>query len=132
MYIDQSREQMPHTTALIVEAEAIVALDLQNTLQRFGYEVSCFTCSGKDALQKSQETCPEFIVMDVSLQGEMDGIEVARQIRKMSNIPIVYLASYMDEKRLEHAKPTAPFSFVIKPFEENELHSAIERVFNEQ
>jgi CheY-like chemotaxis protein len=130
MPTDQKGEYMSSPTALIVEAEAIVALDLQNTLQRLGYEDSCYTCRAEDAFQKFQKECPKFVVMDVSLQGDTDGIEIGRQIRKMSSIPIVYLTSYMDENTLEWVKPTAPFCYVIKPFEENELHSAIKRALN--
>jgi CheY-like chemotaxis protein len=111
--------------ALIVESDAIVALDLQSTLIRLGYEDICHACHTQDALVKVKEQCIQLIIMDASLQRAMDGIEVAQQIRKISNAPIVYLVSHMDKDAWEKAEETIPFSYVIKPFEENEFRSAI-------
>ena len=110
---------------LIVEPEAIVALDLQNTLKRLGYEDACYTCHARDALHKVKKQRLQFIIMDCSLQRAMDGIGVAQEIRNISNIPIVYLFSHMDKDAWEKAEQTMPFSYVIKPFEEKKLHSAI-------
>ena len=86
--------------ALILEPDAIVALDLLNTLKRLGYKDVCYTCYTQDALAKVKEQHPELIVMDVCLQGAMDGIDVGQQIWKRGNIPIVYLVVYSPPIRI--------------------------------
>ena len=64
--------------------------------------------------------------MGIVLKGEIDGIEAAEKIRNHINIPVVYLASYMDEKTLQRAETTGPFGYILKPFKERELHTTIE------
>jgi CheY-like chemotaxis protein len=116
---------------LVVEDEAIVAVDIQNTLKRLGYEVPAIAFSGEEALKKAEELHPDLVVMNIEIRGAMDGIAAAQKIRDQFNIPVVYLTAYMDEERLKRAQATAPFSYVIKPFEERELHSTIERALKE-
>jgi CheY-like chemotaxis protein len=65
-------------------------------------------------------------MMDIVLKGEMDGIEAAQKIRDAYGIPVVYLTAYSDERTLKRAKITQPFGYIIKPFEDRELHSAVE------
>jgi len=116
---------------LVVEDEAIVAVDIQNTLKRVGYEVPAIAFSGEEAVKKAEELHPDLVVMNIAIRGTMDGIAAAQKIRDQFNIPVVYLTGYMDGERLKRAQATAPFSYVIKPFEERELHSTIERALNE-
>jgi len=116
---------------LVVEDEAIVAVDIQDTLKRLGYEVPAIAFSGEEAVKKAEELHPDLVVMNIAIRGTMDGIAAAQKIRDQFNIPVVYLTGYMDGERLKRAQATAPFSYVIKPFEERELHSTIERALNE-
>lgn len=111
---------------LVVEDESIVAEDIRRSLQNLGYEVPAVVSSGEKAIKKVEELSPDMVLMDIVLQGKIDGIEAAEQIRSNFNIPLVYLTAYSDEKILERAKITEPYGYIIKPFKERELHINIE------
>jgi signal transduction histidine kinase len=117
---------MTNERIMIVEDERIIADDIQITLEDLGYTVPCAAASGKDAIDKAEKHRPDLVLMDIVLQGEMDGIDAAKQIYSRFDIPIIYLTAYADESVLERAKKTAPFGYIIKPFEDRELHSGIE------
>jgi len=111
---------------LIVEDENIVARDIQNTLKHLGYAVTGLAATGEDAIQKAGETRPDLVLMDVMLKGYQDGVEAAQKILALYNIPVIYLTAFTDEKTLQRAKVTEPYGYILKPFEERELHIAIE------
>lgn len=113
---------------LIVEDENIVALDIEHGLKRLGYKVSAIVNNGKDAIKEATATKPDLILMDIQIQGNMDGIETADQIQKLLNIPVIFLTAYADEATLQKAKVVDPYGYLLKPFEETELHTAIEVV----
>ena len=115
---------------LIVEDESIVALDIQTRLQRLGYEVPHVATSGEQAIALATAINPDLVLMDVMLQGELDGVETAELIRANSQTPIVFLSAYSDEKTLQRAKVSGPFGYILKPFKERELHTTIEVVLN--
>ena len=117
---------MPSFKILVVEDESIVAMDIKHRLENMGYIVPAITSSGEEAVAKAAETNPDLVLMDIVLKGEMDGIDAAQQIKDNFDIPVVYLTAYSDEKTLKRAKITGPFGYIIKPFEDRELHSAIE------
>ncbi|MCJ7615800.1 MAG: response regulator [Desulfobacterales bacterium] len=117
---------MPETKILIVEDEAIVAEDIHNSLQGLGYIISAVVSSGEEAITKIEEDMPDLVLMDIVLQGDMDGIEAAGQINSRFNIPVVYLTAFTDEKTIERAKLTEPFGYIVKPFDDRELHSTVE------
>ncbi|MBW2020734.1 MAG: PAS domain S-box protein, partial [Deltaproteobacteria bacterium] len=117
---------MAKTQILVVEDKGIVAEDIQRSLQALGYGVSGVASSGEEAIKKAEETRPDLVLMDIMLQGELNGIEAADQIRSRFNIPIIYLTAYADDKTLERAKITEPFGYIIKPFEDRELHTTVE------
>ncbi len=117
---------MPKIQVLIVEDESIVALDIQSMLGSLGYEVPAVVSSGEAAIEKAAETHPDLVLMDIRLKGDMDGIEAAEQIRGRFNIPVVYLTAYADDETLQRAKITEPYGYILKPFGERELHTAIE------
>ena len=114
------------TRILVVEDETIVALDLQNSLKVLGYEVVGTTTSGAEAIAKSEKTHPDLVLMDIILKGDMDGIQTAETIHVRMNVPVIFLTACIDENTLQRAKITEPFGYLIKPFEERELHSHIE------
>lgn len=117
---------MPKARILIVEDEGIIAEDIQMSLQDLGYEVSGIVTRGKEAIRTAAEQRPDLVLMDVVLQGEMDGIVAANEIHTLLKIPIIYLTAYSDDKMLERAKNTEPFGYLIKPFRDRELRSTIE------
>lgn len=110
---------------LIVEDERIVALDIQNSLEGMGFVVSAIVSSGEEAIRRAEEVHPDLVLMDIVLKGDMDGIETGNRIRSQYNIPVVYLTAFADEKLVERAKITGPFGYIIKPFDDRELRSAI-------
>jgi two-component system, sensor histidine kinase len=111
---------------MVVEDEAIVALDIQSKLEGKGYEVPAVVSTGEEAVQKAEETRPDMVLMDIQLEGEMDGVEAAALIRSQFEIPVVYLTAFSDEKTLQRAKISEPFGYLLKPFEERKLHTTIE------
>jgi PAS domain S-box-containing protein len=110
----------------VVEDEAIVANDIKETLISLGYGVAGTAKSGESALEKIGETRPDLVLMDVHLAGRMDGIEAAGQIHVRYGIPVIFLTAYADNALLERAKITEPYGYIIKPYDERGLHSAIE------
>ena len=117
---------MAKAQILVVEDEGIIAQDIQNTLKKLGYAVPAIAYSGKEGIEKAQEIQPDLVLMDIVLEGGIDGIEAAEQIRRRFHIPVVYLTAYADEKTLQRAKITEPFGYILKPFEEKELYITIE------
>jgi len=114
------------TKILVVEDENIVAKDIQNTLKSLGYVVTGIVATGEDAIQKAGETRPDLVLMDIMLKGYQDGVEAAQHILARYNIPVIYLTAFTDEKTLQRAKITEPYGYILKPFEERELHIAVE------
>jgi PAS domain S-box-containing protein/putative nucleotidyltransferase with HDIG domain len=117
---------MRKTKILLIEDETIVARDIKNMLIGLGYEVSEVLATGKEAVAMTEKLSPDLVLMDVMLQGEVDGIEAANRIYKNFEIPVVYITAYADENTLERAKLTEPFGYIVKPFNERELQTSIE------
>ncbi len=114
---------------LIVEDERIIAEDIKRTLLNFGYNVLGIFSSGEIAIEEVGKLRPDLVLMDIMLEGKMTGIEAAARIKENFNIPIIYLTAYANENTLQSAKITEPFGYIIKPFEERELHATIEMAF---
>jgi two-component system, cell cycle sensor histidine kinase and response regulator CckA len=109
---------------LIVEDESIVQLDLQSRLRRLGHTVVAVASCGEEAVRKAAQYLPDLVLMDVRLQGEMDGAEAARQIRAARNVPVIYLTAYVDATQPATSSLLQPY--VAKPFRTDELHTAIQ------
>ncbi len=117
---------MPSVNILIVEDERIVACDIRHGLERFGYTVVGMASSGEEAITAAMEKGPDIILMDVTLGDGIDGIRAAEEILKVRDVPIVFVTAHSDEITLHRAKVTGPFGYVLKPFDERELHTTIE------
>ena len=111
---------------LIVEDEGIVALNIQNRLQGLGYSVVATVSSGEEAIQVAGETRPDLILMDIKLDGNVDGIEAAAEIHRLFHLPVVYLTAYTNDETLNRAKLTEPYGYILKPFEARDLCTTIE------
>ncbi len=116
---------MAHTI-LIVDDEGIVAEDLSSCVRGLGYFVAGVAARGEDAVILAGVHRPDVVLMDIMLQGEMDGIRAAQLIRDHFGTPVIFVTAYADESTLERAKITEPYGYILKPFEERELHSTIE------
>ena len=113
-------------TILVVEDEAIVAEDLSGKLGHLGYDVLGPTARGEDAVVIADQSRPDVVLMDIRLQGRMDGVEAAEKIRGESHLPVIYLTAHNDRATLDRAKLTRPFGYLLKPFDEHDLETAIE------
>ncbi len=118
---------MPEQPAkiLIVEDEQVVAVDIESQLERLGYRVVGTAASGEEACRKAAELEPDLVLMDVRIEGSLDGIEAASRIRRAREIPIVFLTAYTDVGTLERAKRIEPYGYVVKPFAQRDLEATI-------
>jgi two-component system, response regulator PdtaR len=117
---------MPKTKILIVEDEGIPAMELQDKLENWGYEVPGIANSGEMAIEMALQSKPHLILMDIMLKGEIDGIEAAKKILDNLDLKVIYLTAHSDKKTLERAKNTNSHSYLLKPFDDKELKSSIE------
>jgi two-component system cell cycle sensor histidine kinase/response regulator CckA len=111
---------------LITEDEMVVALDLEQRLTRLGYEICATAASGEESLSLATEFKPDLVLMDIQLQGELDGIQAAALIRSELDLPVVFLTANADEKTFQRAQLTHAASYLLKPFKERELQLCIE------
>ena len=91
-----------------------------------GYGISAVAISGKDAVNRAEETSPDLVLMDIGLEGDMDGIEAAEEIKRCFNIPVLYVTAYADDITLKRARITGPYGYLLKPFQERDLATSIE------
>lgn len=117
---------MKPTRILIVEDEPIAAENLAFDLKRYNYEVVEIVNSGIKAIQKVAETSPELILMDIVLEGNMDGIDTSEKIQSAYQIPIIYISSSSDRTSLKRARKTNPKGYIIKPYNPDDLKATIE------
>jgi CheY-like chemotaxis protein len=117
---------MPKAKVLLAEDEAVTARVAEKMLKALGYEVCAVISEGQDAIERTGESRPDLVLMDIVLKGKVDGIEAADAIRTRFDIPVVYLTSCSDEETLERAKISGPFGYMVKPLNERELHVVIE------
>jgi CheY-like chemotaxis protein len=110
---------------MIVEDEAAVARDIRDCLEGIGYVVTSMVGSGEEAIELAGEEHPDAVLMDIHLRGERDGIDTAGEIHSRFNIPVVFLTAHADKEVLERAEKVGSFGYLIKPFEERELHATI-------
>jgi CheY-like chemotaxis protein len=111
---------------VVVEDEYIVALDIRSFLERSGYSVAGVFASGEELLDRLDALAPDLILMDIKIRGALDGVETARIVQERRRVPVVLLTAYADDETVARAKMTQPFGYILKPFEERELRTAIE------
>lgn len=117
---------MSKIRVLVVEDEAIAALDIRESLEASGFEVVESVDTGDKALDAATRTKPDLALMDIKLRGDKDGIETAGILWKSLNIPCVFLTAFADEETLQRAKLSHPFGYILKPFDSRELKVHIE------
>jgi hypothetical protein len=111
---------------VVVEDEGITAMDTGDLLQSMGYTVPAVAFSGRDAIQQVDRLRPDLVLMDIRLKGGVDGIAAAEEIQRRFRVPVVYATAYADDVTLARAKVTEPLGYLLKPFTERELRTAIE------
>jgi len=121
---------MSKAKVYIVEDEILLSKDLENILKSNGYNVVGVSQTGEEFLEKVVEERPNIVLMDIMLKGKITGIEAAKKLREMFDIPVIFLTAYGDENTVEKAKESFPYGYIIKPFREKELITTIEVVLN--
>jgi PAS domain S-box-containing protein len=117
---------MEQPRILVVEDDPMLARGHRRLLTKIGYQVCGTVTTGLAAVNRVQEQVPDLILMDISLQGNMDGIETAELIRSQFDVPVIYATAFTDDVLLERAKRSEPFGYIVKPFGERELRSSVE------
>ncbi len=110
---------------LVVEDESVVAWHVQEALQKLGHEVIKIVTTGREAIQIAAQARPHLVLMDIRLQGDIDGVAAAKTIYFQLDVPVVYLTAHADEQTLQRATETSPFGYLVKPFQEAELQATI-------
>jgi two-component system cell cycle sensor histidine kinase/response regulator CckA len=115
---------------LIVEDERLIAVDLQRRLARLGHTVVALAASGVEAIQQALTLQPDVVLMDIRLQGDMDGVEAAQQIHASAAIPVVFMTAYVDEDTQQRLRATSPWGCLYKPFTPHQVQSVLAQVFS--
>lgn len=111
---------------LIVEDEFLIARGLARKLDKLGYEVVDIVASGAEAIERTAKHYPDLILMDIVIEGEIDGIETAAQIYNSYFIPVIYVTAYADDHTLQRAQGTGSYGYLLKPYNDRELHATIQ------
>lgn len=117
---------MHKASVLVVEDQLIIAADIENKLNTLGYQVVGPTDSGFSAVELASRKRPDLVLMDVRLNGSMDGLEAAVIIRRDLGLPVLFLSAHADAATLERAGQSETFEYLLRPFEERELRTHIE------
>ncbi|MBO6576000.1 MAG: sigma 54-interacting transcriptional regulator [Rhodothermales bacterium] len=115
---------------MIAEDEVFTALELQFHLEQLGYEVVDLVSSGEQAVERAVDLKPDLLMMDVRLEGDVDGIDAFQQIREEHDVPVIFLTAFGDEETISRAKECGAFGYILKPFKERELRAMIEVALN--
>lgn len=107
---------------LVVEDERVIARDIKACLENLGYAVPAIASSGVEAIEKAKALHPDMVLMDIRLEGEMDGIQAAQQIWQDLHIPVIYSTGHSDHATVERAMATEPFGYILKPIKEQDLY----------
>ena len=110
---------------MVVEDERIVACDLQHTIESFGHEVVAVVASGEQAIERAEQLLPDLILMDINLEGKIDGTEAARSIHDRHRVPVVFMTAYAEPGVLDRAEQSAPYGYLVKPVETRALQASL-------
>lgn len=119
---------MKKARIMVVEDEAIIAMELRKRLLDLGFDVPCVAHTGEKALIDIEDREPDLVLMDINLSGEFDGVETAAIIRQVYGIPVIFCTGYGEEEVKKRANGTCPCGYLIKPFEDDVLQEMINRV----
>ena len=120
------RESNTDISIMIIEDEAIVAMDLESRLRKMGYAVSGIYGDSDNAINYLSIHTPDLILCDINIHGELDGIAVASYVRENKKVPLIFVTALSDRGTLERAKKALPYGYIVKPYEDSDLISAIE------
>lgn len=111
---------------ILVEDDAIIALDSRHRLEKLGHTVVAMVADGEAAIAAVRKTSPDLVLMDIGLAGKMDGIETAAKVRAIKDLPVIFLTAYGDDATLARAKVAEPDGYLLKPSSNREIQITIE------
>jgi len=123
-------EKKKEKTVMIVEDDLILNLLYESYLEKLGFHAEGELVYGKTAIEVAKQSTPDLILMDISLEGELDGIEAMQEIRKFSDVPVIYITGNSDPYHVQRAKETGYLDYLVKPIEFNDLKESLERNFS--
>jgi len=115
-----------HKRVLIVEDDPLIAEDISESLKEIGYIIAGMAYDSDEAFTMLRTCNPDIVILDINLESQKDGIEIGEYIQTNMQIPFIYLTSYSDKSTLERAKKTRPMAYIVKPFDERDLYTALE------
>lgn len=113
---------------LIVEDEVIIALYIKKQLESLGYTITDLVSSSEEALSSFIQNTPDIIIMDVKIEGDLNGIEVVLEIRKTSKIPVIFLTGNSDNKTIKMIERLENYFLLVKPVTKEELSLALNSI----
>ena len=116
---------------MIVEDEAITTMATGAMLKRLGHEVLAAVGTGQEALRAFRRQRPDLVLMDIRLDGDLDGIETAKLLRRDSDVPVVFVSAFVDSGTRDRAAEAHPFDFLPKPLDEYDLQALLARLLPE-
>lgn len=117
-------------TVVIVEDDRLLSFVEGRILEMLGYRVLAKAVSGEEAIEKIEEHQPDVVVMDVSLKGDIDGIEAVNRIRSFTNVPVIYISGNADKQHIARAKKTGYIDYLIKPISSNDMVEVMDKAMN--
>ncbi len=115
---------------LIVEDDLILNLLYESYLERLDFQTEGELVYGKTAIEAAKKLDPDLIIMDISLEGEIDGIEAMKKIREFSDVPVIYITGNSDPYHVDRARETDYIDYLTKPIEFDDLRKSVEKHFN--
>jgi len=106
----------------------IVAMYIETIVSKFGHEVAASVSNGKDAIDAVRNDDIDLILMDINIEGDIDGIETARRVKEFSDVPVLYVSAYIDEDMMRKAADTEPAGYLAKPFKNEDLKAKIDAI----
>ncbi|WP_281951268.1 response regulator [Nitrosophilus kaiyonis] len=117
---------------LIVEDESLVAMEIESALKKSNFDTCAVVDSGEEALDIVSKCQPDLILMDIYLDGQINGIEACKKIKDKHNIPVIFLTAYSDKKTMKEALDCMPDGYLIKPFRRAELYASIQMILQKK
>jgi len=114
------------TKVLIIEDEQMIAEDIKYILKNNKYEIAGSYAKGEEVIENFDNLTPDIILMDIMLEGDLNGIETGKRLNEIDDVPIIFLTAYADTKTIEATKEVTPYGYIVKPFEEKELIAMVE------
>jgi len=111
---------------LIVEDEPLIAEDISDFLGDINFSPAGIAYDSETALDMLLNRHPDIVLLDITIEGSLNGIQIAKIIRQKFNIPFIFLTSHSDKATLDKAKMTLPYGYILKPFNEKDLLSSLE------